>query len=83
MNSRLEETRPEPGSGRGRSGHGPQVVVACGALESPARRRLLTPDADFPPIPLPARGDWLATQETEKDPSLITHDFLRREVSHS
>ena len=32
MNTRLEETQPEPGSGRGRSGHGAQVVVACGAL---------------------------------------------------
>jgi Protein of unknown function (DUF1638) len=32
MKARLDETRPEPGSGRGLSGHGPQVIVSCGAL---------------------------------------------------
>ena len=32
MKTRLEQTRPEPGSGRGRLGHGPKVVVTCGAL---------------------------------------------------
>jgi archaemetzincin len=43
---------------------GPIVIRdALGELESepPVFRRLLTPDADFPPIPLPARGDWLAS----------------------
>jgi archaemetzincin len=39
------------------------IREALGELEPepPAFRRLLPPDADFPPIPLPARGDWLAT----------------------